>query len=453
MKFVVISGSPKGEKSVTLQYCNYIKKYFRSHDFQVFHIGRNINRVEKDELLFNEIIEAVSASDGVIWCFPVFFLLVPYQLKRFIELVNEKNASGSFKNKFSTVISTSVHYFDNTAHYYIQAVSEDLEMNFVEGYSAETSDLLRDREGEKLLKFAKFFFHCCETKIQSDRRFPVKRSVPVYNPVGLKETEKKGKKRALLLTDSYEEDNNLNRMIDAFINRFPNSVEVIDINKINIRGGCLSCYRCGWDGNCSYKDDFVDFYNEKVQKAEILIFCSEIKDRYLSSKWKQFFDRSFFNGHRPAMKNRQIGFIISGPLKDNFHIRLIIEALWETGGDNLVGFVSDDYEDPALISKSIDDIAESLMWKAQEGYFVPSMFLGVGGHMIFRDLVYRMKWFFREDHNYYEQKGLYDYPQNDFKIVMQNFVMNMLVCIPAFRKMLYKTSWDEVLKPYKKLVE
>ena len=44
---------------------------------------------------------------------------------------------------------------------------------------------------------------------------------------------------------------------------------------------------------------YIEFYNAKVRQADILVFAGAIRDRYLSSTWKTFFDRSFFNTHTP----------------------------------------------------------------------------------------------------------------------------------------------------------
>jgi hypothetical protein len=38
MKITVLSGSPKGDDSVTLQYVRYMEKTFSAHDYQVFHV-------------------------------------------------------------------------------------------------------------------------------------------------------------------------------------------------------------------------------------------------------------------------------------------------------------------------------------------------------------------------------------------------------------------------------
>jgi hypothetical protein len=59
------------------------------------------------------------------------------QYMRFIELVHERNVAQAFKNKSTIVMTTSIHFYDHTAHRYMHAVCDDLEMNYIGYFSAE----------------------------------------------------------------------------------------------------------------------------------------------------------------------------------------------------------------------------------------------------------------------------------------------------------------------------
>ncbi|MBN1615596.1 MAG: NAD(P)H-dependent oxidoreductase, partial [Deltaproteobacteria bacterium] len=128
MKAIVLSGSPKGDLSVTLQYVNFIAKKFPQHTFQTYHIGEQINKIARDEKTFQKIMDDVQASDAVIWSFPIYAFVIPSQFKRFIELIFEKRAKRSFKNKYTITLSTSLRFFDHTAHNYLQGICDDLDM-------------------------------------------------------------------------------------------------------------------------------------------------------------------------------------------------------------------------------------------------------------------------------------------------------------------------------------
>src|SRR4030043_2244867 len=123
MKIIVLNGSPKGDLSVTLQYVHFVQKKFPQHELKIVNIASHIKKIEKAEKAFQEIIDEVRSSEGVLWAFPLYYLLVPSQYKRFIELIWERETADVFKDKYTAVLSTSIHFFDHTAHNYRNAKS------------------------------------------------------------------------------------------------------------------------------------------------------------------------------------------------------------------------------------------------------------------------------------------------------------------------------------------
>ncbi len=88
MNIVVINGSPKGKYSITLQYIEYLKKHFNNHNFEILYVGKYIRKFEnKNEL--DKAIKLIEESDLVIFSYPVYSAVAPYQLHRFIELIKE----------------------------------------------------------------------------------------------------------------------------------------------------------------------------------------------------------------------------------------------------------------------------------------------------------------------------------------------------------------------------
>ena len=108
MKIVVLNGSPKGDTSVTIHSVKYLQKKFPEHDFNIINIAKRIKGIERRRGTFDEIIAEVSSADGVLWAFPLYVLMVPARLKRFIELIYEWGAESAFAGKYSAAISTSV---------------------------------------------------------------------------------------------------------------------------------------------------------------------------------------------------------------------------------------------------------------------------------------------------------------------------------------------------------
>lgn len=60
---------------------------------------------------------------------------------------------------------------------------------------------------------------------------------------------------------------------------------MINLNNVDIKGGCLVCIKCRYENNCSYDDEdgYKEFFNTKVKAVDIIIVAGSIKDRYLSS--------------------------------------------------------------------------------------------------------------------------------------------------------------------------
>ena len=150
MRILVLNGSPKGEYSVTLQTSLYLQKRYPQHDFEVLHVGQRIKLLERD---FTPILEAVEKADLLLFSYPVYTFIAPSQLHRFIELLK---ASGiDLRGKYATQITTSKHFYDVTAHRYIQDNCQDMGLKYIRGLSADMDDLLTER-GQKVLEMIEF---------------------------------------------------------------------------------------------------------------------------------------------------------------------------------------------------------------------------------------------------------------------------------------------------------
>ncbi|OPX38361.1 MAG: hypothetical protein B1H12_02680 [Desulfobacteraceae bacterium 4484_190.2] len=458
MRIAVLNGSPKGDVSVTMQYVHYIQKKFPQHELKILNISQKIKVIKKNEKPFQQIIDEVKSSDGVLWAFPLYFLLVHSNYKRFIELIWENGTESAFKNKYTAALSTSIHFYDHTAHNYINAICDDLNMEYVGSFSADMYDLLKEKEREKLILFAEHFFGAIEKKLPTSKNFhPVIHSEFDYVPSDVKTKVDIGNRKIVILTDSEDDQTNLGKMIKRFSRSFSDEVEVINLHNVDIKGGCLGCIQCGYDNNCSYgdKDGYVEFFNTKVKTADVIVIAGTIRDRYLSSKWKMFFDRSFFNTHTPTMMGKQIGFVISGPLSQIPNVRQILEAYFEVNQGSVVDFITDECEDSAEMDVLLQNLAERLIQYGHEGYMKPVTFLAVGGTKIFRDDIYgRFRFPFRADHKLYRKHGFYDFPQKDYKSRLRNSIMMLLNKIPSMRKDIYTGRMKtEMIKPLQNILE
>ena len=458
MKIVVLNGSPKGNLSTTIQYVHFVKKKYAQHDWSVHNISQRIKTIEKKEAVFWEIVDDIRSAAGVIWTFPVYYLLVPYNLKRFIELIGERGAKDAFKDIYAASLSTSIHFYDHIAHKYIHAICDDLDMKYIDYFSADMYDLLEEKERKRLLLFAKYIFDAMDNQFLRPKSFRhVVQASFSYKPGAVTQKIDLDNQKMVVLTDAGDEETNLRRMIGQFNAMVSNQAELIDLNEIDIKGGCLGCLQCGYDNSCAYDrtDGFVDFFDNKIKTADILVIAGSVKDRYLSSRWKLFFDRSFYNNHVPIMRDKQIGFILSGPLSQIPHLSQALEGFYECQQANIVDFMTDETGDSTEIDFQLNALAKRLIQFSIDGYIRPASFLGLGGRKIIRDDIFgRFRFPFRADHAFFKRKGMYDYPQKNYQVRLRNTAMLLLCQMPFFRKKVYTKRINfAIIKSLQKVVE
>jgi multimeric flavodoxin WrbA len=458
MKITVLNGSPKGELSVTMQYVGYLAKLYPQHEFNILHISQRIKRIESDRATFDGIIDQVRSSDGVLWGFPLYVLLVHAHYKRFIELVFERGAQGAFAGKYTAALSTSIHFFDHTAHNYIHAICDDLGMRFIESFSPDMTDLLEEKGRAQLAQFGQHFFEAIQSQVYTQRVYPPLAYRDFRYQSGLPPAPRvAADKKVVILHDENDPDSNLARMVERVRAGISGDVLVVNLNQVDIKASCQGCLHCGSAYHCAFegKDEFIEFYRSTVMAADVLIYAGRMVDRYLSSRWKTLFDRSFFNTHTPVLGGKQLGFIISGPLSQVPNLREILQAYFELQGANLVGIVSDESGTSAEIDGLLDRLAANALGYAQVGASRPMTFLGVGGIKIFRDDVYgRLRTVFAADHRAYRRNGFYaSFPQASFSTWLLNTFVAPIVNLPPIRRKFDKVMKKQMIVPLKQVVE
>jgi multimeric flavodoxin WrbA len=401
------------------------------------------------------VIENVRNADLILWIFGLWVLAIPAQYMRFIELITERKSESAFKGKYTAAISTSIQFYDHTAHNYIRAVCEDLGMNYTDGISFYMLDFMKENKRSDFLVFADNVFRLCDERMPTSRLFaPIVYNGFVYKPSEVKEKIHTDKK-VLVITDQQDKTSNLDLMVERFRNSFDEKPELIDLNGIHIKGACLGCMQCGYDYTCHYNDGFREFYNSKVRQADILVFAGALKGRFLSSLWKTFFDRAFFWTHTPSLLRKQIGYILSGPVTQNPNLLQILEGnVTARQSANLVEIVSDESADSEIIDGLLERLALQAVHYAEEDFVRPQNFLGVGGHKIFRDEIFghiRSVW--QADHKYYRSHNLYDFEQKKTGLRIVNFFLLLACRTPSFRKKYYKNIRKFIASQYEKSLE
>ena len=441
MNILVLNGSPKGNYSITLQTCLFLEKKFKTHHFEILNVGQQIKSLEKD---FSKVIELINKADLLLFSYPVYTFIVPSQLHRFIELLKEHNLNLS--NKFATQISTSKHFYDVTAHRFIQDNCQDLDMKYIKGLSADMDDLLNEKGQNDAVKFFEYVLWSMDNNLYES--IPQKYS---YRPVSVNIPNSIPKKEGniLILTDCDENDHQLQSMIDCFQSKLPIDSRIINLNDIRIDGGCLGCFNCAVDGKCIYKDRFDDYLRNEIQTAQAIIYAFTIKDHSMGSLFKKYDDRNFCNGHRTVTIGMPIGYLISGNYHNEFNLQMIVEARAEVGNNFLAGVATDETNP----NNEIDCLVEKLVYALDHNYFLPPNFYGVGGMKIFRDLIYMMQGMMKADHKFYKEHGIYDFPQKKKGTMILMYLVGFLLSNPKLKSKMGNKMNEGMLAPHKKILD
>ena len=443
MKIAVINGSPKGKYSITLQTSRFLEMKYPEHEFCVLNAGQKIKALEKD---FSEARELLGSADALIFSYPVYTFLAPSQLHRFIELTKADGIDLS--GKYATQISTSKHFYDVTAHKYIEENSLDLGLRYIRGLSADMEDLLTDIGKNDAIKFFDRFLWSIENGIYSEK----KTNVSDYSAVAATAfsdaaNAKKNDKDVLILTDVTDENSNLVAMISRFRSALPYETRVVNISEYPLSGGCLGCFKCAVSEKCVYKDGFDTFLREKIQTADAIVYAFTVSDHSMGARFKMYDDRNFCNGHRTVTVGMPVGYLVSGAYSEEQNLINVIEARAETGGNFLAGVASDE----ADTDKRIDDLAKSLTFCLETKHTAPQNFWGVGGIKIFRDLIYQMRGMMRADHKFYKKQGMYDFPQKKKGKALLMYLVGALLANEKTLAKMGNKMYKGMLAPYESM--
>ena len=442
MRILVINGSPKGKYSITLQTCKYLEILHPEHEFEILNAGQNIKALEKD---FSGAIAAVEKADLLLFSYPVYTFIAPCQLHRFIELLKE--ADPDLTGKWASQISTSKHFYDITAHRYIEDNCHDLGLKYVKGLSADMDDLSVERGQQEAEKFFDYLIWSVQQGICEPAPEPAPDFVPKTVTVVNHTAEKTGD--VVVLTDCEEGNDHLQNMIDRFCAVLPRKTRVVNIRQYPFKGGCLGCFNCAVSGKCIYKDGFDDYLRNEIQTAEAIVYAFTIKDHSMGSHFKMYDDRNFCNGHRTVTIGMPVGYLISGNLNQESNLQTIIEARAQVGSNFLAGVATDE-RDP---DTQIDALAEKLVYALEHKYVPPQNFYGIGGMKVFRDLIWIMQGMMRADHKFYKSHGQYDFPQKQWPRMIAMYAVGAMLANPKIKSKMGNKMNEGMIAPYQKALE
>ena len=444
MKILVLNASPKGKNSTTVHTALYLQALHPEHTFTFLPVGQHIKSYEKD---FSPVRKELEQAQLVLFCYPVYTFLAPYQLHRLIELIKADGVDLS--GKFASQITTSKHFYDVTAHRYVEENCFDLGMKVVRGLSADMDDLLTPQgQREARAFFAQLIFSCKRGLFVTPPAAAPTRQNRIYQPV-LSPVPKRREKDVVIVTNCAPDDQNLSNMIADFRAALPYESRVVNLRKFPFDGGCLGCFGCAVTGKCVYRDGFDEFLRNTIQTADGFVYAFTISDHYTHSSFKCFDDRQFCNGHRTVTHGTPIAYLISGDYRYETNLRMVVEGRSEVGGNYLCGVATDEGDTTAEIRA----LANGLAFAMDRHLTRPAIFYGVGGMKIFRDLIYVMQGLMKADHQFYKQHGIYDFPQKQHKRIWQMRLVGAILAIPSVQKQAKGRMTEAMIGPYRKVIE
>lgn len=423
MNILVIVGSPKGKDSITLHTCLYLEKQFPELHFDYIYPGQRIKALEKD---FSPALDSIRKADVLLFCYPVYTFLVPYQLHRFIELM--KASGEDFSGKAATQVTTSKHFYDITAHRFVRDNCADMGLCFLDGLSADMDDILKDSGRKQARDWMNF------VRWQMGNGGSPERS---------------NDRKAVVVADLEPGDARLKEMVDRFVAVFPYPCDVINIREFPFQGGCLSCFSCAATGKCVYKDGFDDFLRNTIHKHDAIIYAFRIQDHSMGSRFKLYDDRQFCNGHRTVTMGTPFGYLVEGAYSKEENLRLLLEARAQVGGNFLAGVATDEGD----LEAAINQLSATLAYAMETRYTPPQNFLGVGGMKIFRDLIYMMRGLMRADHRFFQSHGQYDFPQKQWKTSWKMYLVGWLMRNKKLKAKAGSKFTEGMVGPYRKAIE
>ena len=442
MNILVINGSPKGKHSITLQTVNYLSILHPEHQFEILHAGQTIKALEKD---FSPAVTAIGKADLLLFSYPVYTFIAPSQLHRFVELL--KRAKLDLTGKFASQITTSKHFYDMTAHRYIQDNCRDLGLHFIQGLSADMDDLTTKKGQREAQDFFNFLIWSAEQGISEPvPTFPVLPDCKAATVPTGEQLAKSGD--VVILTDCNPEDSVLQSMIERFCVSFPKKTRIVNIREFPFRGGCLGCFNCAVSEKCIYTDGFDNYLRNEIQTADAIVYAFTIRDHSMGSRFKMYDDRNFCNGHRTVTIGMPIGYLVSGHYSQETNLQTILEARAQVGSNFLAGVATNEQDPDA----AIDQLCAKLDYALEHRYVPPQNFYGIGGMKVFRDLIWLMQGMMRADHKFYKAHGQYDFPQKQWPKMLAMYAVGALLASPKLKAKMGSSMTDGMLMPYNKVL-
>jgi multimeric flavodoxin WrbA len=464
----IANGSPRSDTSLTLRFVRLMADS-RAWPRAEFACGRDGDKAIAESV--EAFLARVAEGAMPVWSYPVYCSGVPSQFMAFLDaLAAHPRASILAGKPFAQVLS-SKRFFDVTAMEYVRAVSADLGMIDYGALSTDPAEFMEQRCRDDAVRFAERL----EWAVGAGVRACAGALAP-YPPAG------SGTPRAsaggLSVDDAFErvssrfsgtgpsvlvlcDDRRCADSVGTACFEFLSSlgdarpdarVELLSLSESSIRVGCAGCLSCVIGGECPINDGYAGVA-AKCLDADAIVYAGRVRGRWFDRAWKRYDDRGFRFGHRASMRGKPVAWLVGGPFRASAYLPLVIESRAYLGGTPLAALLETDYLDAAELARRAKEGAASLARHLAYPTGQGEAFWSVGGMRIFRDLVYEMRGFMREDHRFYKRHGLYDFPQARRGSIVRGYIAGAAMSLSAVRKRILPRLARDLADSYDRIIE
>ncbi|MCQ2531705.1 MAG: hypothetical protein MJ093_03255 [Saccharofermentans sp.] len=265
MKICVLSCSPKGETSLTLQTINFLKKYYPDDEF-IVHLTTKVTCEES-------VIDCACESDLIMILSSIFHLNVHSQMMSMLDQLAagmKAKLGDDINKKFFTYITSSNFLYDVGAHKYVSRWIEGEKLNGLRFLSLKDDSMLTETGREEVYRWFQYTKETIDIRRTGNvPQVTEKRRVAIIN--------------AGLAASTVDKVANLYKARGC-------DVECFNLDEYKI-APCTACFACYSNRICCMKDDFVDLVDKIGTGTDLLVNLGNLKYGMLGQKYKTYIDR------------------------------------------------------------------------------------------------------------------------------------------------------------------
>lgn len=265
MKICVLSCSPKGDTSLTLQTIRFLEKFYPEDTFKT-HMTFTASCPQ-------DVIDDAADSDLIMILSSIFHLNVHAQMISMLDVLAsglKEKLGDDYKKLNFTYLTTSNFLYEIGAHRYVESWARTQKLTFRRALSLKDDSVLTEVGREELYRW----FQYTKDTIELSRNGGIPKATEV--------------RKVSIINDGLNQERT-----DLIKNLFQErncEVKVFNLNDYKIRP-CTACFACYSNRVCHIKDDFEGLVDEAGTGADLIVNVGTLKCGMLSQQYKFFTDR------------------------------------------------------------------------------------------------------------------------------------------------------------------